>query len=81
MHKNRVAIVGIGETLHSSRRPYVNDGELIYDAVTRALNDANLNIRDIDSVAMGNMDLFEGHYLNDAMLSLYSGATVNPVLK
>ncbi|MGD0854948.1 MAG: thiolase family protein [Dehalococcoidia bacterium] len=81
MHKNRVAIVGIGETLHSSRRPYVNDGELIYDAVTRALNDANLSIRDIDSVAIGNMDLFEGHHLNDAMLSLYSGANGKPGFK
>ncbi len=81
MHNNRVAIVGIGETPHSSRRPYVNDGELIYDAVTRALNDANLSISDIDSVAIGNMDLFEGHVGNDAMLSLYSGANGKPGFK
>ncbi|MBN1375386.1 MAG: thiolase family protein [Dehalococcoidia bacterium] len=81
MHKNRVAIVGIGETLHSSRRPYVNDGELIYDAVTKALSDAELTIRDIDSVAIGNMDFFEGHAMNDAMLSLYSGAAGKPGFK
>jgi hypothetical protein len=70
---NRVAIVGIGQTTHSGRRPYVNDGELIYDAVTKALADADLSINDMESVMLGNMDLFEGHSLNDAMLNLYSG--------
>jgi len=80
MH-NRVAIVGIGQTMHSGRRPYVNDGELIYDAVTKALADANLSLKDIESVMLGNMDLFEGHHLNDAMLSLYSGAMGKPGFK
>ena len=78
---NRVAIVGIGQTTHSGRRPYVNDGELIYDAVTRALADADLSINDMESVMSGNMDLFEGHHLNDAMLNLYSGAAGRPGFK
>ena len=74
----KVAIVGIGQTRHTGRRPYQNDGELIYDAVDLAMKDAQLSRKDIETVIMGNMDLFEGHYLNDAMLTDYSGSTENP---
>lgn len=56
----RVAIVGIGQTCHTSRRPDVNDGELINEAVNNALADAQLKIKDIDTVISGNMDFFEG---------------------
>lgn len=70
----RVAIVGIGETGHTSRRPDINDGELINEAVTAALDDAQLTIKDIDAVLCGNMEFFEGHYLNDAMLVDYTGS-------
>lgn len=69
----KVAIVGIGITRHSSRRPYQNDGEMIYEAVNLAMTDAQLSRKDLDTVIIGNMDLFEGHYLNDAMLADYSG--------
>ena len=77
----RVGIVGIGQTPHSSRRPYVNDGELIYDAINTALADAQLTLKDINSVIIGNMDLFEGHSLNDAMLADFSGARGKPGFK
>lgn len=69
----KVAIVGIGITRHSSRRPYQNDGEMIYEAVNYAMEDAQLSRKDLETVIIGNMDLFEGHYLNDAMLADYSG--------
>ena len=70
----KVAIVGIGITKHASRRPYQNDGEMIYDAVDLAFKDAQMTRKDIETVIIGNMDLFEGHYLNDCMLSEFSGA-------
>ncbi|MBN1689823.1 MAG: thiolase family protein [Dehalococcoidia bacterium] len=70
----RVAIVGIGMTRHSSRRPYHNDGEMINEAVSQALADADLSMNDIENVVIGNMDLFEGHVLNDAVLADYTGA-------
>jgi acetyl-CoA C-acetyltransferase len=70
----RVGIVGIGQTRHGSRRPYQNDGEMINDAVSLALADAQLSIKDIQNVVIGNMDLFEGHTLNDTMLANYTGA-------
>jgi len=77
----RVAIVGVGMTRHTSRRPDVNDGELINEAVTAALADAQLSIKDIDSVVIGNMDFFEGHYLSDAMMMDYTGARLKKGLK
>ena len=69
----RVGIVGIGQTRHSSRRPYHNDGEMINEAVQSALADAGLSIKDIQNVVIGNMELFEGHHLNDALLADYTG--------
>lgn len=71
----RVGIVGIGQTRHGSRRPYQNDGEMINEAVQFALADAGLSIKDIQNVCIGNMELFEGHHLNDALLAGYTGAS------
>ena len=77
----RVAIVGIGETEHRSRRPDVTHEELINQAVRRALDDAQLTIRDIDTVITGNMDLFEGHYLADTMYVDSAGMFLKPGFK
>ena len=53
-----VAIVGCGQTDHKSRRSDVNGREMIYEAVSRALSDAEMTIRDVDAVVIGNMDHF-----------------------
>lgn len=63
----KVAIIGLGQTDHKYIRPDIDHEELINQAVRLALEDADLTIRDIDAVIMDNMDLFEGHYLADAM--------------
>ena len=55
----RVAIVGTGQTFHKSHRPDVNGQELINEAVLRALTDADLKMKDIDAIVIGNMDHFE----------------------
>lgn len=78
---NRVAIVGVGRTPHVSRRPDVNQVEMINEAVRAALDDAQLTIKDIDAVLCGNMDHFEGHYLADAQAVDGSGAYLKPGLK
>lgn len=67
------AIVGIGQTQHKSRRWDVSLGGLVREAATRALDDAELDWRDIDAVVIGKApDLFEGVmkpelYLTDAL--------------
>lgn len=78
---NKVAIVGIGQTNHKAKRPDVNHQELVNEAVKIALNDAQITMKDIDTVVIGNMDLFEGHYISDSMMVDVSGAYMKPGLK
>jgi len=60
MPKNNVAIVGIGQTKFRSKRRDVNIPEMIYEAVKMALDDAQMEPKDIDAILIGNMDHFEG---------------------
>ncbi len=77
----QVAIVGIGQTQHRSRRPDVSQYEMINEAVHAALADAGMTIKEIDAVVVGNMETFEGHYLSDLMAVGGSGGYLKPGLK
>jgi len=77
----KVAIVGIGQTYHCSKREDVNSQELINEAVTRALEDANLAIKDIDAIVIGNMDHFESINYVDGWSVDGSGAFMKPIMK
>ena len=77
----RVAIVGTGQTYHKSHRPDVTSREMIYEAVTRALADAELTIKDIDAIVIGNMDHFESINYVDAYSVEGSGAFMKPIMK
>jgi acetyl-CoA C-acetyltransferase len=61
----RVAIVGVGQTVHRSHAHDVNQLEMISQAVRAALEDAQLSLNDIDMNVHGNMELFEGNYQGD----------------
>ncbi len=56
----KVAIVATGQTKHTAKRLDVNIRELVTEAVSKALSDADLKIDDIDAVFIGNMEPFEG---------------------
>ncbi len=77
----RVAIVGTGQTFHKSHRPDVNGQELINEAVQRALADANLKMKDINAILIGNMDHFEGINYVDCWSVDGSGGVMKPVIK
>jgi len=77
----RVAIIGTGQTHHRSRRLDVNGREMIHEAVTRALDDCGLTMRDIDAIVIGNMDHFEGINYVDTWSVDGSGAIMKPILK
>jgi acetyl-CoA C-acetyltransferase len=81
MGKKRVAIVGTGQTFHKSHRPDVNGQELINEAVLRALENADLTIKDIDAIVIGNMDHFEGINYVDCWSVDGSGGFMKPVIK
>ncbi len=77
----RVAIVGTGQTYHKSHRPDVTSKEMIREAVTAALSDAGLTIRDIDAIVIGNMDHFESINYVDTYSVEGSGAYLKPIMK
>jgi acetyl-CoA C-acetyltransferase len=80
--KNRpVAIVGVGQTRHSSHREDVNQPELLHEAVRAALDDAGLTLDDIDAVVTGNMEMFEGIHQPDMWQVLGNGAWGKPCLR
>ena len=61
----RAAIVGAGQTYHKSIRRDVNGQELINEAVTRALEDAELTIDDIDGVVIQQRRIDDAPLIND----------------
>jgi acetyl-CoA C-acetyltransferase len=80
--KNRpVAIVGVGQTRHSSHREDVNQPELLHEAVRAALDDGGLTLDDIDAVVTGNMEMFEGIHQPDMWQVLGNGAWGKPCLR
>ena len=70
----KVAIVGTGQTKHKARHSDMNIVELINQAVTRCLENAELTINDVDAILIGNMEHFEGINLSDMWASDVSGA-------
>lgn len=70
----RAAIVGVGQTYHRSRRPDVNQVELINEAVRAALDDAQITMKDVDCVLFGNMEECEGSFLMDCWATMGTGA-------
>jgi acetyl-CoA C-acetyltransferase len=78
---NRVAIVGIGQTHHTNIRNDVNQPEMVGEAVRAALADANLGIKDIESMFFGNMETFEGIFLPDHGMTAEVGAIGKPGFK
>ncbi|PKN32885.1 MAG: propanoyl-CoA acyltransferase [Deltaproteobacteria bacterium HGW-Deltaproteobacteria-19] len=77
----RAAIVGFGQTKGSSSRKDVNGIEMIHEAVSAALADAELGIEDIDAVVIGNMDHFEGINYVDMWSVEGSGGVMKPIIK
>jgi len=77
----RVAIIATGQTKHTARRLDVNIAELITEAVTRALEDADLTLRDIDAVLLSNMEPFEGFLFPDLWSVEAWGGYLKPSVK
>ena len=70
----RIAVVGVGQTEFKSRWPEISQVEMVNLAVNRALENANLTMKEIDAVFVGNMELFEGNYQVDMWLTEGDGA-------
>ena len=77
-----VAVVGVGQTHHKTRRRDVSVGGMVREAVFRALEDAQMTMEDIDAVVLGKApDLFEGIMKPELYLSDALGAVGKPMFR
>src|SRR5215210_7614404 len=82
MGKERVAVVGIGQTKHQSTRGDVSIAGLIREAALRALDDAAMTWADIDAVVIGKApDFFEGVMMPELYLADALGASGKPLFR
>jgi acetyl-CoA C-acetyltransferase len=80
--KQRVAVVGIGQTKHDSIRKDVSMAGLVREAAERALADAEMRWKDIDAVVIGKApDFFEGVMMPEGYLADALGAVGKPMLR
>jgi acetyl-CoA C-acetyltransferase len=80
--KERVAVVGIGQTHHTAVRDDVSIAGLVREAARRALDDAGLDWGDIDAVVIGKApDFFEGAMMPELYLADALGAVGKPMLR
>src|SRR3954449_7521380 len=82
MAGNRVAVVGVGQTVHRTARKDVSMAGLVREAANEALADAGMTWKDIDAVVIGKApDMFEGVAMAELYLAAALGAVGKPMLR
>jgi len=82
MGKERVAVVGVGQTKYSATRGDVSLPGLLREAARNALDDAEMTWSDIDAVVVGKApDFFEGVMMPELYLADALGAVGKPLLR
>jgi acetyl-CoA C-acetyltransferase len=80
--KRPVAVVGVGQTKHCTRRSDVNIAGLVREAADRALLDAGLEHKDIDAIVIGKApDMLEGVMQPEQFLVGAIGGHLKPVVR
>ena len=76
------AVIGIGQTKHQESRRDLSIPGLVRDAAIRALQDADMTWKDIDSIVIGTApDMFEGVMMPELWLSDALGAAGKPIFR
>src|SRR5688500_4336601 len=79
---NPCAVIGIGQTKHTTKRDDLSIAGLVREAALRALEDAGLGFRDIDAVVIGKApDMFEGVMMPELYLADALGAAGKPMMR
>ncbi len=82
MAKERVAVVGVGQTKHQATRGDVSMVGLVREAAQRALTDARVTWADIDAVVVGKApDFFEGVMMPELYLADALGCAGKPLFR
>jgi acetyl-CoA C-acetyltransferase len=78
----RTAVIGVGQTEIAGKRIDVSQVGLVREAAKRALEDAELDWKDIDAVVIGKApDMFEGVMMPELYLSDALGGAGKPMLR
>ena len=76
------AVIGIGQTKHTTKRDDLSIAGLVREAAQRALDDAGLTYKDIDAVVLGKApDTFEGVMMPELYLADALGAAGKPMIR
>jgi acetyl-CoA C-acetyltransferase len=82
MAGDRVAVVGVGQTVHRTARKDVSMAGLVREAAQEALDDAGMTWSDIDAVVLGKApDMFEGVAMPELYLADALGAVGKPMIR
>lgn len=60
----RIAIIGIGQTKYEREKKGETVSDLVFEAVTKALNDAKIGIKEIDNVVTVSNDFWDGRTIS-----------------
>ena len=78
----RCAVIGVGQTHHTSCRADVSIAGLVREAVDRALADAHLTMADVDAIVIGKApDMLEGVVMPELWLTDSLAAAGKPVFR
>ncbi|GAB4296562.1 MAG: thiolase domain-containing protein [Myxococcota bacterium] len=75
----RVAIVGIGHSGFSPTTPGVSYRELVFEAATKAYNEAGIEPKDIGGFVVGAEDFWEGYSISDEYCNDQLGGVLKSV--
>lgn len=82
MGKQLAAVIGTGQTHHTSKRTDMSMAGLCREAIDRAMADAGTDWADIDAIVLGKApDLFEGVMMPELFLADAIGATGKPLIR
>jgi acetyl-CoA C-acetyltransferase len=71
---NRIAVIGINQTKYEAAKSNDNLADVIFEVARGALNDAGLQIEDIDSVVLAAHDLIDGRSITSMLTAPPAGA-------
>ena len=74
----RVAIVGVGQSVHVRERRDVVHAELLLEAIDEALDDAGVGLDDIDNAVTASLDFYDGRTIANMSVAEVVGSYLKP---
>jgi acetyl-CoA C-acetyltransferase len=79
--KNQVAIVGVGQTRYEKQKPDQILDEIVFDAASKALEDAGLTREEVDCITIAAGDQIDGRPISSMLEACPAGAYLKDEIK